>query len=237
MRSERVVPSLWFPLVVRCCCEPNAGRGKPVPDATNQKSENPRSITPATTNAAQITTTTSRMARTMAMGFHGVFCGLRCTWRSSPFACRGEVLPVLLGRFRHGRRCLVQPIRLPLAEIAEHLGAPIRGGEMQVGGFLAHRLEDRLFVAVLGELGKLDSPAMRPKPADHPPILEEIKGIAVPHRALEQAHGKGMVLRPAVCPTPGGRQPRLRLAGGQASIALGNSDIARTPQAPHPGDA
>src|SRR5262245_43191540 len=105
---------------------------------------------------------------------------------------------------------------------------------MQIGRLLAHGLEDRFFVAVLRKLGKLDSSAMGPKPADHPPVLEEVIGITLPHRALEQADGKGMVLRPTVCPTPGGRQPSLRLSRGQAAIALGDSDIAGASQAPTP---
>src|SRR5262245_42469773 len=96
----------------------------------------------------------------------------------------------------------MQPVSLPLAEIAQNLGALIGRGEMQIGGLLAHGLEDRFLVAMLGQLCELDPTAMWPKPADHPPILDEIIWIALPYRALEHVHREWLVLRPPVCPPP-----------------------------------
>src|SRR5262245_63624506 len=91
---------------------------------------------------------------------------------------------------------------------------------MQIGRLLAHGLEDRFFVAVLRKLGKLDSSAMGPKPADHPPVLEEVIGITLPHRALEQADGMPNPRRKAAKPSPLARPSRhwrFRHSGGVPS--------------------
>src|SRR4029453_10566669 len=103
---------------------------------------------------------------------------------------------------------------------------------MHVGSFTAHISQDQPFVATLGELDGVDAPAMWSDPANHPPSLDGIIRIGLPHCVLEHSHRISALLDATPGPTPGRGQPRFHLARNFAAVATGHLNVTRPAETP-----
>jgi hypothetical protein len=115
-----------------------------------------------------------------------------------------------------------------------HLGDRLRGAEVHVGRFPAHRIEQPRFVAILRQRSELDSRAVWRQTPHHPPAMETHTGIRHANRTLHEFvainfRGRGF-LGPNPCPRPNG----LRFPGDERPRHLDKARIRGCPRLPSP---
>jgi hypothetical protein len=115
-----------------------------------------------------------------------------------------------------------------------HLGDRLRGGEVHIGRFPAHRIKQPRFVAILRQGSELDSRAVRRQTSYHPAAMEAHTGIRHANGTLHEFvainfRGTGF-LGPNPCRKPNG----LRVPGDERSPPSGQGENPGCPRLPSP---